>query len=410
MAEPMTLTERRQQAEDLWAQLGTPSSKLESWRHTNIRQPAVAPADEAQGGAQPSPAPLADVDGTIWMVDGVLDLVRSAAPAGVSFTAIEASNHAGIGAVARHDRAEDGMTARNLARFDRGLALHVDKNAKAGVVEVIWLYSSAPAELELRQLITVASGAEVTVVERHLGHGARLVNQVTEVDLSANSQLRHCWVQRHGGEATHLSKVAVRSGRDSRYLSQVVQLGAALSRSDVEVSLEGTGASCQLDGVYHGLGRQHLDNHSVIHHRADHTQSGEHYRGVLDERSTGVFRGNVLIHSGVRGCHTAQLNRNLLLSETATVHTKPQLEIDNDDVTASHGATVGQLDEDALFYLRSRGIDPVSARRLLVFAFVAEIIAEVPVASLRESLYAHLSERLGGADDWRGTDDDGGLA
>ncbi len=394
MSQTASLIERRQQAATLWSEVGVPTSKLEAWRHTHVKLPKSSQGPDST--QSPLPEPLEGTDGVIWMIDGRLDVSRSVVPAGVSISPIETSSHDLIGTVASHDRAEDGLSARNLAHFDRGIVIEVASNTAAGTVELLQVYTKPPAQQDARCLYVLDESAQLTLIERHIGQtrGAYFINQVTEVVLRNNACLEHCWIQKQGVEATHLTKVAVRAQRDGRYLSRAVQLGARLSRIDLEISLEGSGAHGQLDGLFHGTARQHHDNHMVVHHRAGHTTSGQHYRGVLDGRSTGIWRGNVLIHVGVRGCHTEQLNRNLLLSETATVHTKPQLEIDNDDVTASHGATIGQLDADALFYLRSRGIDPAAAERLLVFAFVAEVASEMPLQSLRELLYEELSARL----------------
>lgn len=390
----------RDAAAHAWQLAGWPTPRLEAWKHTNLRAveatswtpaPAAAALDLHTG-------PLPGTVGTLVLVDGALNLDASTLPEGVQVRSLPEGAPPQLGSIAETKRLEDALVARNLAKFDRGVTLHVAQGVVAGPVELRFLTTdrSTPWEAETRVFIALAPHAELTLVERHLSTSDRayLINQVTEVSLAPGARLRHTQVQRQGAAATHLSKVAVHQERDSRYEAQVLQLGAALGRSDIEVYLREPGASCQLDGLYHGRGTQHLDNHSAIHHLADHTQSGEHYKGVLDERATGVFRGNVLIHAGARGCSTAQLNRNLLLSDKATVHTKPQLEIDNDDVTASHGATIGQLDDKALFYLRSRGIPKDTARQLLIFAFVAEILTQLPLESLRDGLHEELAKRL----------------
>ncbi len=413
-----TLVERRAVGQQRWLAAGLPTGRLESWKHTSLRpmtraMDGVVPRDVVPGDVVPSgettdaamPAtqldvtPLEGTVGTLVLINGRLNLALSVVPEGLSVVDLSLSTPDTVGTIAPIDRLEDALSARNLADFDRGVALLLDANVViAGPVELRYLHDGAARATESRSLIQLAHHAELSLVERHLSPdgGVHLCNHVVEVDLAAGATLRHTQVQHQSEAAFHLAKVAVRQARDSRYEAQVAQFGAAIGRSDIEVFLAEPGASCQLDGFYHGHGAQHLDNHSAIHHLAGNTTSGEHYKGVLDDSATGIFRGNVLIYPNASGCATVQLNRNLLLSDRATVHTKPQLEIDNDDVTASHGATVGQLDDDALFYLRSRGIPTEEARRLLIFAFAGEIVAKVTLPALQQQLRDELTQRLAG--------------
>ncbi|MCO4763211.1 MAG: Fe-S cluster assembly protein SufD [Myxococcales bacterium] len=398
------LAELRATADGLWQSNGLPSPKLEAWKHTNLR--ALQRVESKTGGTVateiPSEfdakiaAPLDGFAGTLLLVDGKLNLALSVIPDGLTVVDLADAAPEQLGTIAKLDRLQDGLTARNLAQFDRGVALSVTGH-DVGAIELRYVQSSEDAAMatqESRLLIELARHAELTVVERHIGAGQFVNNHVTEVDLSAGAVLKHVRVQHQDTRSFHLGKIAVRQGRDSRYESHVAQFGAAIGRCDIEVFLAEPGASCKLDGLYHGQGNQHIDNHSVIHHIANNTTSSELYKGILDDKSTGIFRGNILIYKGASGCATTQMNRNLVLSEQATVHTKPQLEIDNDDVTAAHGATVGQLDDDALFYLRSRGIDAQTAHSMLVFAFAGEVVADVPVESIQTLLKDELARRL----------------
>lgn len=392
------LSQRRAHAAGVWDAAGLPTPRLESWKHTSLR-PMTRALESASPMSVEAAAPeLEGVSGVVILVNGVVDLAASSVPTEITLLDLTSDAPASLGSVAPLERLEDALSARNLASFDRGVAIQIAANTRlVAPLELRYLYTEGGRDsIESRLLIEVAHHAELNLIERHYAPDGlvQAVNHVVEIDLQDGATLRHTQVQQQSLNAYHLAKCAVRQARDSRYEAQVAQFGARIGRSDVEVFLMGAGASCQLDGFYHGHTDQHLDNHSAIHHLASHTTSGQHYKGVLDDKATGIFRGNVLIYPESRGCSTEQLNRNLLLSERATVHTKPQLEIDNDDVTASHGATVGQLDETAMFYLRSRGISTKQARRLLIFAFAGEIVANITLPALQELLRDELALRL----------------
>ncbi|HZW74118.1 MAG TPA: Fe-S cluster assembly protein SufD, partial [Caldimonas sp.] len=248
-----------------------------------------------------------------------------------------------------------------------------------------------------RTLIVAGEGSRVTVVEHYLGEGIYWTNAVTEAVLGAGASLTHYRVQRDSPRAFHVGTVAVEQAADSRYGSRSISLGGALVRSDIGTRLDAPGAACTFDGLYLASGTQHVDHHTTIDHRQPRGTSRELYKGIMDGRATGVFNGKVFVRPHAQQSDAQQMNKNLLLSDDAQIETKPQLEIFADDVKCSHGATIGQLDDDAIFYLRARGIDAAAARQMLIFAFANELIEPVAVEPLRALLTRELGERLQGA-------------
>jgi len=224
-------------------------------------------------------------------------------------------------------------------------------------------------------------------------------NAVTEASLLSNSRLTHIKIQAEGESAYHLGRTAVHQGRDSSFTSAFFSFGSILARNEIEVCLSEPGANADLSGIYLGLGEQHLDCQTLVDHAAPHTSSTEIYKGVLGGRSRAVFNGRIVVRADAQKTNAQQQNRNLLISEEARVDTKPQLEILANDVKCSHGSTVGQLDPDRLFYIRSRGIDGKQARNILVRAFAGEFIDGIQVEGVRKLVDSVLSRKLPGSED-----------
>jgi Fe-S cluster assembly protein SufD len=261
--------------------------------------------------------------------------------------------------------------------------------------------SSEPGVAYPRVLVTVGAGAELTLVETYAGSDAgQLTNSVVEVDLGRNAKMSHVRVHENAG--LQVGRVDIRQDANSGYRSTVVTLGGALLRFDVRCLLQGKGAECQLDGAYLVEGDDHVDHHTVVEHQASHCRSEQTYRGIVSGKGTAVFDGIVVVHRDAQKTEAHQENRNLLLSESATVHTKPHLEIDADDVICSHGATVGSLDEDQSFYLRTRGIPEDLARAMLTYAFLESIVDRVSHEPTRMRMREALLARIPHGDDIRG--------
>jgi Fe-S cluster assembly protein SufD len=239
-------------------------------------------------------------------------------------------------------------------------------------------------------------GSDATVVEKHvvLGPAPTLTNAVTEVVVAEGARVDHYQVQDQPGNAFHFAAVAAEEERDARFHSHSTALGAAISRNDVRVRLCGEGAEAKLVGLYMTDGKRLVDNHSLVEHAKPHGTSREVFKGVLDGESRAVFGGRVRVLDGAMKTDAHQMNSNLLLSRDATVDTMPQLEIYADDVKCGHGGTVGQLDPDSLFYLRSRGLPLERARSLLIYAFAREMVDLVKPAALRAQVGRLVAARL----------------
>jgi Fe-S cluster assembly protein SufD len=247
-----------------------------------------------------------------------------------------------------------------------------------------------------RVLILVGRASQATIVEAYGGaQGASyLANGVSEVLLEDGAVLDHVRVQRESEAAFHVASLAVRQARDSRYHSIALDLGGALSRTDIDVTLDGPGADCELDGLFLVGGERLSDSHTTIDHAQPHTTSREVYRGIVTDRSHGVFHGRIIVRPDAQKTDAIQLNKNLVLSSTALVNSTPQLQILADDVRCKHASTTGQIDPQALFYLRSRGISEEAARSLLTYAFAGDVVRRVKVGAVRQAVGALLRERL----------------
>jgi len=246
-----------------------------------------------------------------------------------------------------------------------------------------------------RVLVEVGENAQVKVIESYVGlTGSYFTNAVTEVFVEANGVAEHVRVQDETDEAFHIATSAVHQEADSTYTSYSVQFGGRVGRVDVNLWLNGEHTESRLDGVYVAHGEQVLDNKTRIDHAKANCHSFEVYKGILMGRSTGVFNGKIFVYEDAQKTDAKQTNQALLLSPTATINTKPQLEIFADDVKCTHGATVGQLREDALFYLRSRGIPLEEARALLTYAFASEVLERITVEPVRVGLEQLLYEKL----------------
>jgi Fe-S cluster assembly protein SufD len=302
--------------------------------------------------------------------------------------------------VARHaDWQRDALTALNTAFIQDGAFIHLPAGAVLErPIHLLYLSTSPekPALTQPRNLIVAGANSQATVVETYAGlaDDVYFTNAVTEVVLGENARLDHYKLQEESARAFHIALTQVHHGRDSRFTSHSVALGAALARNELRALFAAEGCECTLNGLYMATGKQHLDNRTLIDHKSPRCTSRELYKGVLDGQSRGVFSGRVLVRQDAQKTDASQTNKNLLLSDDAVVDTKPQLEIFADDVKCAHGAAVGQLDENALFYLRSRGIGQEAARSLLTYAFASEMVNLVPLGPLRARVRDLVTSKL----------------
>ncbi|MEO0323481.1 MAG: Fe-S cluster assembly protein SufD [Myxococcota bacterium] len=349
---------------------GLPGRKTEAWRFTSVRELTSADATPASGGL-------------------VVD-----APAGVDVKRLQGelpAQVAGWLAAVLPTLPNEHFVALNGVLADELVVVHAT-GPVAGPVTVTHAGAAEGAVSTPRLLVVLEANAELTLIERFAGGSKGLTNAVTQLRLGANAGLRHVRVH-DMQEASLIGALGVAQGRDSRYRSLVVSLGGRLARLDLRVRLEGAGSRCDLDGLYHVDGTDHVDHHLRVEHHAPRATSTQTYRGVLDGQGVAVFDGQAHVTRTGPGAEAHQQNRNLLLSPGARAHTKPHLEIDHDEVVASHGATVGSLDEDALFYLRARGVPREDARTILIHAFLRELLERAP-DPLRGELAEALRTRL----------------
>lgn len=296
-----------------------------------------------------------------------------------------------------------GFTALNTAFLQQGSLIALPANAVfERPVHLVYIntHQEQPFTGQVRNLVILGDNSECTLIESYTGidDAVYFTNTVSEIRLNAGSRLLHYRLQQESRNSFHLGHTTVHQLQDSRYESNVISLGAELSRTDLNCRLLARGAETVLNGLYMVNGHQHTDHHIRIDHTVTDTRSSQKYRGILDENGRAVFNGKVMVHKGADRTDAAQSNANLLLSDKAEVDTKPELEIYADDVKCSHGATVGQLDQQMLFYLRSRGIDVQTARSLLTFAFAEEIIREIRLPAIRDRLEQSVVGRLPDAD------------
>jgi Fe-S cluster assembly protein SufD len=406
--EPGWLEASRKAAIARFAELGIPARGHEEWKYTNAAAIAKVPWREASDVAVARDRLLATglLDGAaprLVFVNGRLsrELSTGAEP-GVALSTF-AGDPAALEPFAARDELFDDRAFAQLARAlaTDGAAVRIERGR--AVAAPIWIVfvsapGAAPVAAHPRFAVVAEPGSAATIHELHLGvgagAGAHLANALGEIRVGDNAELRHVKIQLEGEGTTHLAHTALRAGRDARVRSTLVSLGARVARHDVVAVLEAEGALCELEGLYVARDGQHVDNRTTVDHRKPQGTSRELFKGVLSGRSRGVFSGKVIVRPDAQKTDAQQRNENLLLSRDAEVDSKPQLEIEADDVRCSHGTTIGQLEEEAVFYLRSRGIGETEAAALLTRGFAASILEPIAFEPLRERVLAIALERL----------------
>lgn len=294
---------------------------------------------------------------------------------------------------------KDIFTSLNSALINDGLFIHISKNcAVQQPIEVCYLTleSKNPILIQPRNLIVLESGANVSLVEQFCSTGPTVYfnNGITDIALSPNAQFKHCRLQQESRQAYHLQRLNIKLDRDSHYQHTALSLGAAWSRNDINVTFDAAGAECLIDGLY-TVGKQQLnDFHLNINHQAPHCHSQSNFKGVLHGKGRGVFDGAIVVAQDAQKTDAHLSNKNLLLCDGAEIDTKPQLEIYADDVKCSHGTTVGQIDPQQVFYLRSRGIDEHQARKMISLGFAREVLESIELESVRDYADQQLSNML----------------
>jgi len=414
-AGPSWLGEIRRAAMERFVELGFPTTRHEEWRFTNIAPIAKTPfelAQAAKDGAalgELTSLPMADLGcDRLVFVNGRFSRELSSLsglPKGVKACSLSEALASGTVSLeqhlARHAPFENHtFVALNTAFLHDGAYVEIPKGLvldKPLYVLHVTAANGKPTVTHPRNLVIAGAESQATLIEGYLAwdDGTYLTNAVSEVVVGDNAVMHYCRLQQDSEQAYHFGALYVRLGRDANATTHSLGLGAALARQEVAVVLDGEGSECQLNGLYVVNGRQHIDNYTTLDHAKAHTSSREFYKGVLDGKSSGVFHGRIIVRPGAQKTDAKQSNKNLLLSDDATINTKPQLEIYADDVKCTHGATVGQIDPEAIFYLRSRGIGQDEARQMLTYAFANEIIGRIKYAPLAERLEDAVFARLG---------------
>ncbi len=406
----------RKEGASAFARLGFPSTKNEDWRYTNVSSIAERSFTRSSGTARVTDADLApflfgqEEWPRVVFVDGLWSETLSTlnfVPEGVRVQSLAQAIETNSDLVSRYlgtivPASRDGFCALSASAAGVGSVIHVAKEMVSDIPVHIIHVSSANANDVLsqpRHLIVVEPHAKASVIESFiaLGDAANFTNTVTEVVVEDGATLTHLRIQLESRRATHIGTVEARQGRDSHFISFSLIAGSDLSRTNVYTVLNGEGCGTTLNGLYLLDGTQHGDTQTRVEHVAPRCFSRELYKGLLDGASHGVFNGKVYVHPEAQKTDGKQTNQTLLLSDKAKIDTKPQLEIFADDVRCTHGATVGRMDETALFYLKSRGVGATLARQLLMYAFAADVLESIEIEPVRDELERMTLARYTGA-------------
>ncbi|HZE36750.1 MAG TPA: Fe-S cluster assembly protein SufD [Candidatus Eisenbacteria bacterium] len=415
--DPSWLREARRAALERFAELGLPTTRDEDWKYTSLAPLVETPFDLAgeETGEIPAEEALSSLSegSSSWsrlvFVNGrhvgKLSTIPPLPPGGRLGSLAEAliTDEEIVRAhlTSVEDKGEGAFGFLNAALWSDGAFVHVPAGLSLEA-PIQLLFVATPFERPRadhpRSVIVLERESRAVLVETYiaLGGGTYLTNASTEIVLGPGAALDHHKIVLEGGQAFHVGRTRVRQERDSRFTSCSLAFGGRIIRNDVDVLLAAEGSECMLSGLFVIGGGQHVDTHTVMDHAQPRASSRQLYKGVLDGRSRGVFNGRVIVRPGANGTDAHQTNKNLILSDGVEVDSKPQLEIFADDVKCSHGAADGQLAEDAIFYLKSRGLDEVAARTLLTHGFASEVLDRIRVESVRNWCQDLLRGRLRG--------------
>jgi Fe-S cluster assembly protein SufD len=411
---PAWLPKIRSAAIESFAELGFPTTHDEEWIYTSVTGISTTPFEPVRVELTPAlkkeieALPLADLDcDRLTFMNGtyVPELSKlGKLPKGVRIASLADALKSDGTRIQQHlgryaDAKDHAFVALNTAFFEGGAFVEIPKGAvleKPLHILQVSVGSKHPTASHPRNLLIVGETAQASFIETFvsLGAGSTFTNTVTEIVAADGAIVDYTKVQQEDDAAYHYARIQAHLGRAANVTTHSIQLGGLLTREEVRTVLDGEGAESRLDGLYVISGKQHVDNHTVIDHAKAHCPSHEVYKGVLDGKAQGVFNGKILVRPDAQKTDSKQSNKNLLLSEDAVINTKPQLEIYADDVKCTHGATVGQIDPEAVFYLRSRGIGEDEAKKLLTFAFANDVIERIKYQPLRERLVERLYARL----------------
>lgn len=405
----------RQRGMEQFTELGFPTARDEEWKYTDvtpITTTAFQPAARASGGvtreaiAREHLATLQCGTRLIFVNGFFSEQLSSIAdlPAGVKVANLARLFKTGKQAIGchlgRYARVEGHpFVALNTAFFQDGALVEIAPGCTLEepiLVVFIAMMDDSSMVSHPRNLYRFGAESRATIIESYLslGEGAYFTNAVSELVVAEGATIEHYKLQQENEQAFHIATLQAVQARGSHLLAHNVSFGGAIARNDINVVLDGEGAECDLGGLFIATGRQHVDNHTMIDHAQPHCSSRELYKGILSDQSVGVFNGKILVRQDAQKTDASQRNNNLLLSEDAAINSKPQLEIYADDVRCKHGATVGQISREALFYMRSRGISQEAARDLLIYGFAGELFDSMTWVTVRSRLEQILHRKL----------------
>ena len=401
--QPRWLQRLRQDAFARFSEIGFPTTHDEDWRFTNVAAVSNAAFElagvEAVTKEQLEPFGASQFACCLVFVNGLFSRELSTLaelPKGVAVGSLAAQLKNDPAGVEHHlgqylNTQRDSFASLNTAFIEDGVYVHVPRGS---VVEtpIYVLYvtvpGAAPTMNHPHNLIMAQENSQVTVVEDYvsLGDGITFSNAATELVAGDNANVSHYMIVREGEQAYNFSTLRIQQGRHANVATHSLLLSGALVRNNVHPVLAGEGSECLINGLFMANGRQHMDNYMLVEHASPHCDSRQFYNGILNGQSHGVFHGRIIVHKDAQKTDAKQTNRNLLLSDDAQIDTKPQLEIYADDVKCTHGATIGQFDDNALFYLRSRGLAEAAARHVLLLAFANQCLDRMNSPQLRDHL------------------------
>ena len=404
-AAPATFLSLRQLGKESFYAQGMPALKSEEYKFTPLAKKLESSLTEFHPAQQVEISPeqvksavFPDFNGTVLVFSNGHFLPQlSTTTEGLTVNLLSEKENTPLGSIAKSDK--DPFTALNQATFTDGLHLSIDhkKSIESPVLLLQFHQAKGGQVISPRIWIEAGDFSKATFIDYHISLDAApyFVNKVVEIKGGVNSDITYHSLQHENNQVIEVSNLVTDIQQDAQFTSTQITLTGEMVRNNLTLNLLGSNSVGNMYGIYLLNGKTHVDNHTNVDHTIPHAESNELYKGILADQSRGVFNGKIFVRQIAQKTNAFQQNNNILLSEDAIINTKPQLEIWADDVKCSHGCTVGQLDEEALFYLQARGIDKITARGLLLYAFAGEVLDKMDDDSLRNYIVSQIQERLG---------------
>lgn len=388
----------KDKANSILASLELPTTRNEAWKYTRVAKLGKINFATSKGNISSIDSYTIDPQApTLVFVNGYFSksLSNNHLPEGINFTLLSDANE-----VKSEIPIEDEIfNALNTAHLTDGVALNIAKNTiLEKPVQILHILDGQSVMSNFKTRIDAGAFAKAGIIQGYFATEASdkaFANVTTEIEVGENAHLTIDKIQFENETSFHISTEQINQSKDSTFTLNTITLNGGLVRNNLNINVNGENCTSNLNGAYILKGKQHVDNHSVVDHRVANCQSNELYKGVIDDNSTAVFNGKVFVRQDAQQINAFQSNRNVLLSDNAAVNSKPELEIYADDVKCSHGSTTGQLDEDAIFYLRARGLSLKAARQLLVSAFITDVLDKIENLQVKTFTFSLLKERFG---------------